>query len=72
MQTNVTHIQILKNIFPKNEVKESFPNGKPTIKVHVQSINREELEDLVFSVPDSVDINFKRSGTGITIILCNK
>lgn len=62
----------LKDLFPTKEVKENKPNQTPFVKVHVDSLNKKELESLFWGVPDSVDINIKRSGTGMTIILTNK
>lgn len=73
MQTDSVHETILKQCFPKSEVKTFFDlNGNPKMKVHTKEIDRNQLEHLLFSMPNSVDINLKRSGTGITIVLTNK
>jgi hypothetical protein len=73
MQENQIHVTMLESIFTNEKAKSNFDaKGNPSVKIHTTSITRNQLEDLVFTIPDSVDINIKRSGTGMTIILTNK
>lgn len=66
MQTNV---KVLEEIFPEFTVREVNKQAR----VNVGKINRSQLLGLAKAITDrnvnAVDVNVKRSGTGLVIIL---